>query len=74
MQKEGLLQGRWIGAGGIEAKRHIEEPETPFDGRLTLHLTPEMHMELSKKAEAGGTTNLDAWVIQTLKERVMQHA
>jgi hypothetical protein len=31
-------------------------------------------MELSKKAEAGGTTNLDAWVIQTLKERVMQHA
>jgi len=68
-----------------EARRHFEDaidfyldvtekPEIPFAGRLTLQLSPEMHLELSKKAEASGTANLDTWVIQTLKKFVTQRA
>jgi predicted HicB family RNase H-like nuclease len=51
-----------------------EKPETQFAGRLTLQLTQEMHMELSQKAKAAGAESLDAWLVQALKDSVLQHA
>jgi predicted HicB family RNase H-like nuclease len=51
-----------------------ENPEQPFAGRITLHVTPEMHAELFSKAKNAGADSLDAWLVRELKASVLQHA
>ena len=47
-----------------------EKPEKPFSGRITLHVTPEIHAKLFDKAKSAGAESLDAWIAKELKESV----
>ena len=42
-----------------------EEPDKPFTGRLTLHLTPDLHKKVIIAAEKAGKAP-DAWVAEKL--------
>jgi predicted HicB family RNase H-like nuclease len=46
-------------------------PEQPFSGRITLQVTPEMHVELFRKAQRAGADNFDDWLTKELKETVL---
>jgi predicted HicB family RNase H-like nuclease len=42
-----------------------EEPENPFSGRLTVHLSPEQHRQVLLAAEEAGK-GLEAWAAEVL--------
>ena len=48
-----------------------QNPEKPFSGRITLQVTPEIHVELFRKAQKAGADNFDDWLVRELKESVL---
>lgn len=42
-----------------------EEPDRPFSGRLTVHLSPEQHRKIILAAEKAGR-RVDSWVAEIL--------
>lgn len=44
-----------------------EEPEKPFSGRFTLHLSPEQHRKVILAAEKAGK-GVDTWVAELLEQ------
>ena len=48
-----------------------QRPEKPFTGRITLQVTPEVHVELFRKAQRAGADNFDDWLAKELKESVL---
>ena len=46
------------------AKRN-EEPDKPFSGRFTIHLSPEQHRKIILAAEKAGK-KVDSWVVDVL--------
>jgi predicted HicB family RNase H-like nuclease len=49
------------------------QPEKPFAGFLTVHIPPEIHEEICKKAQRSGDS-LDAWLVKKISGSVSQHA
>ena len=48
-----------------------QRPEKPFAGRITLQVTPEVHVELFRKAQRAGADNFDEWLAKELKTSVL---
>lgn len=44
-----------------------EDPEKPFSGRFTLHLSPEQHRKVILAAEKAGK-GVDTWVAEVLDQ------
>lgn len=44
-----------------------EEPEKPFSGRFTLHLSPEQHRKLILAAEKAGK-GVDTWIAELVEQ------
>lgn len=45
-----------------------EEPDSPFSGDLTLHLSPQLHRDLFLNAKREGRT-VDAYIERRLREK-----
>jgi len=46
-------------------------PEKPFSGRISIQVTPEVHIELFRKSQKAGADNFDDWLVKELKETVL---
>jgi predicted HicB family RNase H-like nuclease len=44
-----------------------EEPDRPFSGRLTVHLSPEQHRKVILAAEKAGK-EIDQWIAEVLDD------
>ncbi|MDR1777889.1 MAG: hypothetical protein LBR31_08710 [Desulfovibrio sp.] len=47
------------------------QPEKPFSGCVRLHIPPDIHLELCRKAQRAGADSFDAWLVRELKETVL---
>jgi predicted HicB family RNase H-like nuclease len=41
------------------------QPEKPFSGFLTIHIPPEVHVEMCRKAQSSGNS-LDMWLVKEI--------
>lgn len=48
-----------------------EHPESPFSGRISFQIAPEIHAQLFRKAQKAGASNLGDWIAQELKGAVL---
>jgi len=46
-------------------------PEQPFSGRITLHVSPTVHAQLFRQAQKEGADNFDDWLAKEVKESVL---
>jgi predicted HicB family RNase H-like nuclease len=53
-------------------KARGDEPDKPFTGRLTVHLSPVQHKKIIMAAEKLGK-HVDAWVADALIQAARQH-
>ena len=49
-----------------DCRKHAEEPEAPFSGRIIYRTTPKKHAELSQYAVASGEGSINAFIEQAV--------
>ena len=50
-----------------DCRKHGEEPEAPYSGRITYRTTPQNHASLSKYAIASGEGSINAFIEQAVQ-------